>query len=79
MSKTDRDRLVAGRENRGFSYTEESDHGEEGGIVPYYVNDSLSGEHISVCLKGVFILAYFGGIARRAAAPLSLWHLLNGG
>ena len=30
MSRADRDRLVAGRENRGFSYTEESDEGEEG-------------------------------------------------
>ena len=31
MSKTDRDRLVAGRENRGFSYTEESGDGKKEG------------------------------------------------
>ena len=61
MSRADRDRLVAGRENRGFSYTEESDEGEEGrkegrkeSVSVNYVCIVWGGEHISacVCLKG---------------------------
>ena len=54
MSKTDRDRLVAGRENRGFSYTEESGDGKEGGkglLSSPSVNDEFffvwGGERIS--------------------------------
>ena len=84
MSKSDRDRLVAGRENRGFSYTEESGDGKEG--RDYFrrrrllMMNSLSGEgNISLrgaCLKGVSLVgSYFDGTRPSFSEE---WHRLNG-
>ena len=88
MSKTDRDRLVAGRENRGFSYTEESADGEEGkdesrhrpSVRPRpFIMYPLSGEgNMSPRTSRASFLSPRILTARRRPSFSEEWHQLNG-